>query len=224
MHPLCNNCKICKCKISESFLGTKGIEWALGAHGLLTLADIAPVKKKPMVGATHVVSRNVFYERLLYFEGCVGSAGHKSQAMAHAIYMSVYGHGALREGYGKHDIGSLAPNAWQTQQMVHVGRHLPLVIVYEHLREFYEMLGFGIRIADTLHIFIHLILLCLSHRLSIGVGTKQSGRDDVHTFVCALGRKHHSHEQLKGAAVVEFCVYIALFATEIIQYAVVSFL
>ena len=116
--------------------------------------------------------------------------------MADTEYMCVDRHGLSAEGYRKHYIGCLAPDARQRYQVVKAVGNYAVESRYYLIRHFCEMSGFGIRVGDALYEGENALRTCGSKILHRREGLKQVGRDHIDSPVGALGGQHYRYEQL----------------------------
>ena len=160
---------------------------------------------------------------MLYLIGSVAGAGDETEAMAYTIDVGIDGHGTLTEGNGKHHVGGLPSHAWQAEQGVHIAGHFTTIVCGEYLREFYEVLGFSVRVGDALDVLIHLCLICLCHCLCIWECLEEGWCDEVDSLIGALGGEHHGYEQLEDGGEFQFRIDYGLLLAEVGENTVVKF-
>ena len=85
-----------------------------------------------MVGARDIIGGDILHEFALYLIRRIGCLGHQSQPMADTKDVRIDSHRRLAKGYTQDDIGGFASYAWQVEQLIHVGRHLALILLNEH--------------------------------------------------------------------------------------------
>ena len=181
------------------------------------------MEQEPVVGIGGFAFWGVPKQVLLYLIGGVAGAGHESEAMADTIDMGIDGHGVHTEGDCLHDVGGLSAYAWQTEQGVHIAGYFTTIVCGEYLREFYEVLGFGVRVGDALDVFIDFCLVGCCHCLGIGECLEEGRGDEVDSLVGALGGEHYGDEQLKDGAKLQLGIDYGLLLAEVGEDGMIKF-
>ena len=138
--------------------------------------------------------------------------------------VGVDSHCRLTESDTLNDVGSLTPYTWKVEQLVHVGRNLTIVTLYQHTSHLDQMLSFGIRIGNATDIFQDIVHISLCHRGGIRIVAKEFGSHLIDALVRTLGTQNDCHQQLENTAKLQFRLYLRHFATEELQDICVAFL
>ncbi len=127
------------------------------------------------------------------------------------------------EGDCLHYVGGLSAYAWQTEQGVHIAGHFTTIVSGEYLREFHEVLGFGVRVGNALDVFIDFSLVGGCHRLGIGVCLEEGWCDEVDSLIGALGGEHYGDEQLIDGAKLQLGIDYGLLLAEVGEDGMIKF-
>ena len=142
----------------------------------------------------------VFYQFLLYVIRGVCRLGNQSEAVTDPEDMGVDSHRGLAKGNTLDDVGSLATNARQVEQLTHVRGYLAMMTLHQHTGHLRQMSGFGVRIRNATYIFEDLVGISLCHRMGIGEATEKLGGYLVDALVGTLRTEDNGYQQLKDTA------------------------
>ena len=120
--------------------------------------------------------------------------------------MGVYRHGGTAECHSHDHVGSLAPDAGEGLEVVHVVRHDATEVCHEFHCHGVEMLRLAVGIGNGLDEGADFVHGAGCQRSGVGEAGEKGGRSHIHPLVGALGGKHDRHEEFVGGIVVQFSV------------------
>ena len=122
-------------------------------------------------------------------------------AVADPENMRVDREGLRAKGTVHHDIGGLAPDPGQLDQLVAVRRHRAIIVGDQHLRQRDHVFGLGVVEADRLDMLLQSLEPQIDHLLRcLHLGEQPAGRL-VDADIGRLRRQRHRDHQLIGVAI-----------------------
>lgn len=180
-------------------------ERALPALRILRAADLAAELDPLVVDVAPVLVRQDLEQVLLGLERLRGMGlGREPHAVREAVHVRV-DRDALHdaEAHVEHDVGGLAPHAWQARELGHRVRHLAAKVAHDHLRRLDGVAGLGLVEAETVDDLAHLLGRGLRERGWRGPAAEELRCHAVHLRVRSLGAEQHRYDEAVGALVVE---------------------
>ena len=175
-----------------------------------------------MVSLGHYVLADVLDQFLLYGKWGGAFVRNKANAVADTEDVRVDGHGCLVEDDALDYVRRLASHAWQSHQQLQLAGHLAIELVLQHASHADQMLGFVVGVADAFDVLVNHLGRCQSHCLGCWVVLKEPWRDQIYSFVRALGTQNDGYQQLEWRGVVQFGLSHRHGLAEIGHHALVS--
>jgi hypothetical protein len=114
------------------------------------------------------------------------------------------------EGVAQDDVGSLAPDARQPDEVVHGARDLAAVVRNDRRRHADQRPRLGPEESGGLNLRLEFVGRRPRQRARIGVASKESWRDLVDAFVGALRRQNRRDQQFVGVAEMKLGVRVRM--------------
>lgn len=128
------------------------------------------------------------------------SGGRPAEALRQAADVGIDDHRRNLEGGAEDDVGGLASDAGEGDQLAKGGWDLAVVVLHQPLRTADEVAGLGMVKAGGTDQFFDLAELRLTEVGGIGVAGKEAGGDEIDAPIGTLGGKDGGNEELKGGA------------------------
>ena len=133
-------------------------------------------------------------------------AGRQPEPVADAENVRVDRHRVLAEGHVEHDIGGLAPDPRQFDQLVAVVRHLAAMVADQRLRQRDDVLRLVAPEPDGSDVVADLGFAQRQHLLRRIGDLEQRPRRLVDAGIGRLRRQHHRHQQREGVDMFELAL------------------
>ena len=126
-----------------------------------------------------------------------------AEAAGQPAEVGVDGDAGDAEGVAEDDVGGLAADAGQVDEVLEAGRYLAAVPLDQRGAELEQGLGLGAEEAERADDLLEVVAVGPGHRGGVGVGREQGRADGVDPLVGGLGAQHGDDEELERVVEVE---------------------